>query len=140
VTLILQAKVEYVLLHFAGRALYGQLLDAGVVIQEYYKGMLHAKVAVVDDHWSTVGSSNIDPYSLLMAREANVFVRDRKFAGELKRALVEMIETGATPVAALHWRSRSPWYKAAIWIAYGIVRLAMGFVGYGGNEWFSRRP
>jgi cardiolipin synthase len=140
VTLILQAKVEYVLLHFAGRALYGQLLDAGVVIQEYYKSMLHAKVAVVDDHWATVGSSNIDPYSLLMAREANVFVRDRKFAGELKRALVEMIETGASPVAALHWRSRSPWYKAAIWIAYGIVRLAMGFVGYGGNEWFSRRP
>ncbi len=140
VTLILQAKVEYVLLHFAGRALYGQLLDAGVVIQEYYKSMLHAKVAVVDDHWATVGSSNIDPYSLLMAREANVFVRDRKFAGQLKRALLEMIETGATPVAALHWRSRSPWYKAAIWIAYGIVRLAMGFVGYGGNEWFSRRP
>ena len=140
VTLSLQAKVEYMLLHFAGRALYGQLLDAGVVIQEYYKGMLHAKVAVVDDHWATVGSSNIDPYSLLMAREANVFVRDRKFAGELKRALVEMIETGASPVAALHWRSRSPWYKAAIWIAYGIVRLAMGFVGYGGNEWFSRRP
>ncbi|HEV2976830.1 MAG TPA: cardiolipin synthase ClsB [Casimicrobiaceae bacterium] len=140
VTLILQAKVEYVLLHFAGRALYGQLLDAGVVIQEYYKSMLHAKVAVVDDHWATVGSSNIDPYSLLMAREANVFVRDREFAGELKRALVEMIETGASPVAALHWRSRSPWYKAAIWIAYGIVRLAMGFVGYGGNEWFSRRP
>jgi cardiolipin synthase len=139
VTLILQAKVEYVLLHFAGRALYGQLLDAGVVIQEYHKSMLHAKVAVVDDHWATVGSSNIDPYSLLMAREANVFVRDRDFAGELKRALVEMIETGASPVAPLHWRSRSRWYKAAIWVAYGIVRLAMGFVGYGGNEWFSRR-
>jgi hypothetical protein len=43
-------------------------------------------------------------------------------------------------VAPLHWRSRSRWYKAAIWIAYGIVRLAMGLVGYGGNEWFSRRP
>jgi cardiolipin synthase len=139
VTLILQAKVEYVLLHFAGRALYGQLLDAGVVIQEYHKSMLHAKVAVVDDRWATVGSSNIDPYSLLMAREANVFVRDRVFAGQLKRALVEMIETGASPVAPLHWRSRSRWYKAAIWVAYGIVRLAMGFVGYGGNEWFARR-
>jgi cardiolipin synthase len=140
VTLILQAKVEYVLLHFAGKALYGQLLDAGVVIQEYSKSMLHAKVAVVDDHWATVGSSNIDPYSLLMAREANVLVRDRKFAGELKRALVEMIETGASPVAPLHWRSRSRRYNAAIWVAYGIVRLAMGLVGYGGNEWFSRRP
>ena len=129
VTLILQAKVEYVLLHFAGKAMYGQLLDAGVVIQEYHKSMLHAKVAVIDDTWATVGSSNIDPYSLLMAREANVFVRDPGFAGELKGALMEMIEQGARPVAAEDWKGRSRLYKAAIWIAYGIVRLAMGFVG-----------
>ena len=60
-------------------------------------------------------------------------------AGELKRTLVEMIETGATPVAPRHWRLRSALYKAAIWIAYGIVRLAMGFLGYGGNEWFPSR-
>ena len=139
VTLILQAKVEYVLLHFAGKALYGQLLAAGVVIQEYHKSMLHAKVAVIDDHWATVGSSNIDPYSLLMAREANVLVRDREFAGELKRALTEIIETGARPVAPQHWRTRPRLYKAAIWVAYGILRVAMGLLGYGGNEWFSRR-
>jgi cardiolipin synthase len=139
VTLILQAKVEYVLLHFAGKAMYGQLLDAGVVIQEYHKSMLHAKVAVIDDTWATVGSSNIDPYSLLMAREANVFVRDRGFAVELKHALADMIKTGSRPVAPQHWKSRSRLYKAAIWVAYGIVRLAMGFLGYGGNEWFPRR-
>ena len=139
VTLILQAKVEYVLLHFAGKAMYGQLLDAGVVIQEYHKSMLHAKVAVIDDTWATVGSSNIDPYSLLMAREANVFVRDRGFAGELKHTLADMIKTGARPVAPQHWKSRSRLYKAAIWVAYGVVRLAMGFLGYGGNEWFPRR-
>src|SRR4029077_19490243 len=103
VTLILQAKVEYVLLHFAGKAMYGQLLDAGVVIQEYHKSMLHAKVAVIDDTWATVGSSNIDPYSLLMAREANVFVRDRGFNGELKRQLTEMISAGSRHVAADDW-------------------------------------
>jgi len=139
VTLILQAKVEYVLLHLASRAMYGQLLDAGVIIQEYHKSMLHAKVAVIDDHWATVGSSNIDPYSLLMAREANVFVRDRGFAGELKHELADMVKAGARPVAPQHWKSRSRLYKAAIWVAYGIVRLAMGFLGYGGNEWFPRR-
>jgi len=139
VTLILQAKVEYVLLHFASRAMYGQLLDAGVIIQEYHKSMLHAKVAGIDDRWATVGSSNIDPYSLLMAREANVFVRDRGFAGELKHALADMVKAGARPVAPQHWKSRSRLYKAAIWVEYGIVRLAMGFLGYGGNEWFPRR-
>lgn len=139
VTLILQAKVEYVLLHFASRAMYGQLLDAGVVIQEYHKSMLHAKVAVIDDRWATVGSSNIDPYSLLMAREANVFVRDRRFADELKSELAEIIRSGARRVAPQHWRSRSRLYKAAIWVCYGIVRVAMGLLGYGGDEWFARR-
>ena len=137
VTLLLQAKVEYLLLHFATRALYGQLLDSGVVIQEYHRSMLHAKVAVVDDHWATVGSSNIDPYSLLMAREANVFVRDRGFNEQLRVQLREMITGGSRPVANADWRGKPRLYKAAIWIAYGIVRLAMGFLGYGGTEWFT---
>ena len=86
VTLLLQGRVEYLLLHYATRALYGQLLAAGVTIQEYHQSFLHAKVAVVDDHWATVGSSNIDPYSLLMAREANVVVRDPDFSGPAARA------------------------------------------------------
>jgi len=139
VTLILQAKVEYVLLHFASRAMYGQLLQAGVVIQEYHRSMLHAKVAVVDDRWATVGSSNIDPYSLLVAREANVVVRDRTFAMELKRDLVAIIEQGSQRVIHQDWQGRSRLYKAAIWIDYGIVRGAMGVLGYGGNEWFAKR-
>ena len=138
VTLLLQGKVEYLLLHFASRALYGQLLQAGVVIQEYHRSMLHAKVAVVDDHWSTVGSSNIDPYSFLMAREANVFVRDQAFNAELKGQLTEMIVNGSREVIAGDWQLRPRLYKAAIWVAYGIVRMAMGFLGYGGNEWFTR--
>jgi cardiolipin synthase len=138
VTLLLQARVEYMLLHFATRALYGQLLDAGIIIQEYHRSMLHAKVAVVDEHWATVGSSNIDPYSLLMAREANVFVRDNGFNRELKAQLVEMVTAGSRRIAADDWASRPRLYKAAIWISYGIVRLAMGFLGYGGNEWFRK--
>ncbi len=138
VTLLLQARVEYLLLHFATRALYGQLLEAGIVIEEYHRSMLHAKVAVIDDHWATVGSSNIDPYSLLMAREANVFVRDRDFNAELKRQLRDMMAEGSRRVAAGDWNLRPRLYKAAIWVAYGIVRLAMGWLGYGGNEWFAR--
>ena len=136
VTLVLQARVEYVLLHFASRALYGQLLAAGVEIQEYQRSFLHAKVAVIDDHWATVGSSNIDPYSLLMAREANVFVRDPTFAGELRVELLRLIEDGARPVQPQHWASRPRSYKALLWTCYGVVRVAMGLLGYGGNEWF----
>jgi cardiolipin synthase len=139
VTLLLQARVEFRLLHYATRALYGQLLTAGVAIQEYHQSFLHAKVAVIDDRWATVGSSNIDPYSLLMAREANVFVRDPAFAGQLRRELTQMVEEGARPVAPMRWAGRSSFEKAASWIAYGVVRLGMGILGYGGNEWFSRK-
>jgi len=139
VTLLLQARVEYRLLHYASRALYGQLLAAGVVIAEYHRSFLHAKVAVIDDHWATVGSSNIDPYSLLMAREANVFVRDVHFAGQLRVELRQMIDTGTRHVEPERWAERSSLAKAVTWIAYGVVRLGMGLLGYGGNEWFPRR-
>ncbi len=139
VTLLLQARVEFRLLHYATRALYGQLLLAGIAIQEYDRSFLHAKVAVIDHRLATVGSSNIDPYSLLMAREANVFVRDPYFADQLRVELMQMIETGARPVASQRWAARPRTLKALNWIAYGIVRLAMGILGYGGNEWFRGR-
>ena len=139
VTLLLQARVEYRLLHYAARALYGQLLAAGVNIEEYHRSFLHAKVAVVDEKWATVGSSNIDPYSLLMAREANVFVSDPRFADQLRRELLQMIGDGAVRMAPERWAGRTNAEKALTWIAYGIVRIGMGVMGYGGNEWFPRR-
>ena len=142
VTLLLQGRVEYLLLHYATRALYGQLLSSGVAIQEYHQSFLHAKVAVVDDDWATVGSSNIDPYSLLMAREANVFVRDPDFSNQLRGELLRMIEEGARRVRPQHWALRPRLYKGLVWMAYGIVRVGMGVLGYGGNEWFRgpRKP
>ena len=136
VTLLLQARVEYRLLHYASRALYGRLLSAGVAIQEYHRSFLHAKVAVVDSQWATVGSSNIDPYSFLMSREANVFVRDSAFASELRVELVDMIESGARVVPPEDWANRSRLVKAMSWIAYGVVRVAMGMLRYGGDEWW----
>jgi cardiolipin synthase A/B len=136
VTLLLQARVEFRLLHHASRALYGQLLAAGVAIQEYHRSFLHAKVAVVDAQWATVGSSNIDPYSFLMAREANVFVRDPVFASGLRAELAKMIEEGSRPVPPQDWAQRSRVAKAMSWIAYGTVRVAMGMMRYGGDEWW----
>ena len=107
VVLLLQGRVEYVLLHYASRALYGTLLDAGVEIHEYHKSFLHAKVAVIDGQLGTVGSSNIDPFSLMLAREANVVVLDRKFAAELREALQQALEIGARVVQKMRW-SRKP--------------------------------
>jgi cardiolipin synthase len=130
VVLLLQGRVEYVLFHYASRAMYGPLLDAGIEIQEYFCGFLHAKVAVFDCCRASVGSSNIDPYSLLMAREANVFVDDARFAAELRASLEEAMRTGARSLPSLEWRRRPLWRRAWNWIAFGIVRLLIGFAGY----------
>jgi len=129
VVLLLQGRVEYVLLHYATRALYPHLLAGGVRIFEYRKSFLHAKVAVCDGHWATVGSSNIDPFSLMLAREANVVVRDVGFAGELRASLEHAMQDGAVELL-LAEHQRAPWYRRfASWGAYMAVRAMMGIVG-----------
>jgi cardiolipin synthase len=131
VTLLLQGRMEYVLVHYASRALYRELLDAGVQIHEYTRNFLHAKVAVVDDSWATVGSSNIDPVSLLLAREANVVVRDRRFVRELRGSLMDAIEAGARPVQRERWARMGLAMRMATGAAYALLRLLTGISSYG---------
>ena len=130
VRLLLQGRVEYLLLHYATRGLYGSLLDGGVRIVEYHSSFLHAKVAVIDGVWSTVGSSNIDPFSLLLAREANVIVRDTGFAAELRNSLERAMARGATELKPADWKRTSLLTRVTSWLAYGLVRLMMGITGF----------
>ncbi|TAN51622.1 MAG: cardiolipin synthase ClsB, partial [Betaproteobacteria bacterium] len=129
VTLLLQGRVEYVLLHYASRALYGPFLDAGIEIQEYHRSFLHAKVAVFDSRQACVGSSNIDPFSLLLAREANIFVDDAAFAAELRASLLEAMQRGAQPVPPRQWKHKPLWLRVRIWLAYAVARLFIAFAG-----------
>ena len=128
VTLLLQGRVEYRLQHYASKALYDELLGAGIHIIEYKTSFLHAKVAVIDD-WSTVGSSNIDPFSLLLAREANVVVRDDAFALNLRTRLMAAIEGGGRPVLAQHHARRSLPERLMNWFAYGMLRAGVALSG-----------
>jgi len=122
VRLLLQGRVEYRLQHYAQQALYGDLVKCGVEIFEYTPSYLHAKVAVVDDKWATVGSSNIDPYSLLLAREANIAVYDEKFARQLRHELELAIVNESTSVDADACARRSWLRRTLSWIAYQMVR------------------
>ena len=125
VALLLQGKPDHPMLYYASRALYRSLLGAGIRIYDYYPSLLHAKVAVFDGQAATVGSSNIDPFSLGLAREANVFVDDRTFAAELRLSLHEAIEKKARAVPANYWRRLGFALKARIWLSYRVARLAM---------------
>ncbi len=126
VVLLLQGKVEYRLQHYATLALYGRLLHAGVEIYEYHASYLHAKVAVVDGEWATVGSFNIDPFSLLLAREANLVVRDRDFAGALRSSLLTAIERDGLRVELARGNLFT---RMLARMSYGLVRFIIGVSG-----------
>ncbi len=134
VILLLQGLTDHPMLAYATRALYPYFLGRGIRLFEYHRSYLHAKVAVVDRRWATVGSSNIDPFSLLMAREANVVVDDEGFAGQLHASLLQAIEVGAAELRQEDWHRQPAVRRLASWFAYQFVRLAIGLAGYRGKH------
>jgi cardiolipin synthase len=127
VRLLLQGKVDYLLAGMAAQALYTELLGHGVEIYEYTPAFLHAKVAVVDESWATVGSSNIDPLSLLLNLEANVIVRDADFsravAAEFEQAL--QCSHRVDPEHQVGQGLRAVLRRALVaWAAYVYLRVA----------------
>jgi len=134
VVLLLQGKVEYFLQHYASQALYGHFLDAGIEIYEYRKNYLHAKVAVIDGHWATVGSSNLDPFSLLLSHEANVVVDDEKFGAGLTQILKQTMEADGLRILPDRWKQQSLGFRFTSWFSYGLLRLVMGISGYAREE------
>ncbi len=129
VTLLLQGRYEYFMQYHAARPVYGALLKAGVEIHEYEASFLHAKVAVIDGHWATVGSSNLDPLSLLLAREANVVIEDRVFAGELRDSLCAAIAGHGRLLDPVAYSQR-PWGQRILdHLAHALMRLAIFVTG-----------
>jgi cardiolipin synthase A/B len=105
---------------------YPRLLKSGVRIVEYRKTQLHGKVAVIDDEWSTVGSSNWDGLSLLINHEANVVVKDAKFARTLREKIEQAVAEGVTvrmeDYVNIPWYERA-WYGAASMLYKVILRV-----------------
>lgn len=132
VTLLLQGLSDHPVLAYATRALYPYLLGRGIRLFEYHQSYLHAKVAVVDARWATVGSSNIDPFSLLLAREANIVIDDSDFARKLRASLNRAMSEGATELRREDWQRLPRLHRFAAWLAYQVVRLAIGIAGYRG--------
>ncbi len=96
VHLILQGQPDMPTVKWAAATLYDYLLRGGVRIHEYCDRPLHAKVAVFDGTWATVGSSNLDPLSLFLNLEANLMVQDQAFAAEVRRSLLSLTHGSCT--------------------------------------------
>jgi cardiolipin synthase len=132
VKLLLQGKIEYRMQYHATRWIYDQFLGAGIEIYEYLPSFLHAKVAVLDEV-STVGSSNLDPFSLLLAREANVLIDDAAFTRSLRQSLEAAIVQGSKVIEHTLYARRPVLTRLTDGLAYLLLRVGVALTGKGSD-------
>ena len=130
VRLLLQGKIEYRMQYHATRWIYQQFLKHGIEIYEYLPSYLHAKVAVIDGV-SVVGSSNLDPFSLLLARETNIVVDDAGFTSTLTHSLERAFAQGSQIIEPSLYHERSWFARALDACAYMLLRVGVALSGKG---------
>jgi cardiolipin synthase len=128
VRLLLQGLSEYAIQYRACRTMYRRMLDDGIEVYEYTASYLHAKVAVFDRQ-AMVGSSNLDPFSLLLAREANVLVDAPAFADDLRRSLEAALDQRATRVTPRSLARQSLACRVLDNVSYVLLRLGVTLTG-----------
>lgn len=129
VSLILQGNPDMPIVQTAAAMLYHHLLRGGVRIYEYCERPLHGKVAVVDDEWSTVGSSNLDPLSLSLNLEANVMIYDREFNRVLRNRLDWLMERGCRKVVASDLNESHWWRQFRSFFLFHVLRKYPSWAG-----------
>jgi cardiolipin synthase len=129
VSLIVQGEPDMPIARSAARMLYGDLIAAGASIHEYCRRPFHGKVALVDDDWATVGSSNLDPLSLSLNLEANVFIMDRAFNRHLRQRLEDLRQRHCRLVEPEALPERSFWRTASAPLLYHVLRRFPAWAG-----------
>jgi len=122
VSLILQGNPDMPIVQTAAAMLYHHLLHGGVRIYEYCERPFHGKVAVVDDEWTTVGSSNLDPLSLALNLEANLMIYDREFARTVGDSLQRLMRNSCKPVEAADLKEWHTWRKLRSFFLFHVLR------------------
>lgn len=133
VRLLLQGKVEYRMQYHATRWIYDQFLKEGIEIYEYLPSFLHAKVAVIDAV-SIVGSSNLDPFSLFLAREANLVIDDEAFAKRLRQSLETAMTKGSRIIEHSLYGQRGWFTRLSDALAYKLLRFGVSLSGRGNDD------
>ncbi|HEY6131742.1 MAG TPA: cardiolipin synthase ClsB [Halioglobus sp.] len=129
VMLILQGKPDMAYVRFVASTLYDYLLDAGVELYEYTQRPLHGKVAVFDDAWCTVGSSNMDPLSFASNAEANLFIYDKEFTSRLRDHLMQLQATQCRQITRDDVPRQRGWRHLVRIIAFHLMRRFPNWLG-----------
>jgi cardiolipin synthase len=130
VKLILQGMPDMPIVKFGAELLHDHLLRAGVKIYEYCQRPFHGKVALADDEWSTVGSSNLDPLSLALNLEANVIIRDRGFNEVLADRLERLVRDNCREVEARPDARPRLWQVVRSFIVFHVLRRFPRWAGW----------
>ncbi|HSC66731.1 MAG TPA: cardiolipin synthase ClsB [Cellvibrio sp.] len=130
VILILQGQPDMPWVTALSRLLYNYLLRSGVKVYEYCKRPLHGKVALMDDKWATVGSSNLDPLSLALNLEANIIIEDAEFNQHLYEHLSELVEKDCKQLDR-ETVARGLWWRAPIiFLSFHFLRRFPTIMGW----------
>jgi cardiolipin synthase len=130
VRLILQGEPDMPIVKIAASLLYHHLIKAGVKIYEYDERPLHSKVALTDDEWSTVGSSNLDPLSLSLNLEANVIIKDKAFNQNLAQNLEQLMQNGCRQITARDVAETGPWVSVRSFLVFHLLRRYPAWFGW----------
>lgn len=130
VKLVVQGEPDMPIVKVGARLLYNYLVKGGVKVYEYHRRPLHGKVALMDDYWATVGSSNLDPLSLALNLEANLIIHDRQFNQTLRDNLMGLIEQDSCLVDGALLPKRTWWNLTKSVLAFHFLRHFPAIVGW----------
>ena len=130
VAVIVQGNPDMPIVTVIARWLYHYLVPAGVAIHEFKERPLHAKVAVVDRRWVTVGSSNLDPLSLSLNLEANVLIDHAPFAEELRGRLETLMAERCRRITPDRVPRQTWWRMGTSWLVFHFLRHFPRWAGW----------
>ncbi|WP_075180772.1 cardiolipin synthase ClsB [Pantoea sp. 1.19] len=130
VKLIVQGEPDMPIVKVGAELLYTWLVNAGVEIYEYIRRPLHAKIALQDSHWVTVGSSNLDPLSLSLNLEANLIFHDRAFNQQLTDHLTTLLKADCRRVDASDLPRRNLWQLSKNVVVFHFLRHFPAIAGW----------
>lgn len=122
VHLILQGRPDIPIVRLGSRMLYAYLMGGGVHIHEYHRRPLHAKVALADSEWATLGSSNLDPSSLALNLESNLFVRSAQFNARLYDRLERLMVDDCHSLSPAQTKRWCFWRGPLIFLIFHFLR------------------
>jgi cardiolipin synthase len=114
VKILLPGTTDSQLALYAQRHYYTRLLKSGVKLYEHSTSLLHAKTAVIDEVWSTVGSTNMDNMSMLINDEVNAVILNKEFAVEMEKMFVRDL-ADSRQIQWAEWKKRPVLQKVRSW-------------------------